>query len=51
MFEAGATLVQVYTGFVYNGLGFAGNLCKGLIEPTPEIEIAVDDNNADSNNQ
>ena len=51
MFEAGATLVQVYTGLVYNGLGFAGNLCKGLIEPTPEIEIAVDDNNADSNNQ
>ena len=31
MLEAGATLVQVYTGFVYNGAGFAGDLCKSLI--------------------
>ena len=37
MMEAGATLVQVYTGFIYNGLGFAGDLCKSLITPeTPE---------------
>ena len=39
MMEAGATLVQVYTGFVYNGAGFAGDLCKSLLanevtEPT-----------------
>ncbi len=45
MMEAGATLVQVYTGFTYNGLGFAGDLCKSLIEPestevvdTPETD-------------
>ena len=48
MMEAGATLVQVYTGFVYNGVGFAGDLCKSLItpeatettEPTEESEIS-----------
>jgi dihydroorotate dehydrogenase len=33
MMDAGATLVQVYTGFVYNGAGFAGNLCRSLIAP------------------
>ena len=33
MMEAGATLVQVYTGFVYNGVGFAGDLCKSLLAP------------------
>ncbi len=33
MMDAGATLVQVYTGFIYNGLNFAGNLCKSLITP------------------
>ena len=33
MMEAGATLVQVYTGFVYNGVGFAGELCKSLLTP------------------
>ena len=39
MMEAGATLVQVYTGFIYNGLGFAGDLCKSLITPeSPETE-------------
>ena len=46
MLEAGATLVQVYTGFVYNGLGFAGQLCKSLlepkVEPTTEQEIEVE---------
>ena len=42
MMEAGATLVQVYTGFVYNGASFAGDLCKSLLpaetpsETTPE---------------
>lgn len=36
MMEAGATLVQVYTGFVYNGVGFAGDLCKSLIAPETE---------------
>ena len=46
MMEAGATLVQIYTGFVYNGLGFAGNLCEELmaqsIEPTAEAEIELE---------
>lgn len=35
MMEAGATLVQTYTGFIYNGIGFAGELCKSLIKPEP----------------
>ena len=33
MLEAGATLVQVYTGFVYNGAGFAGELCNAILAP------------------
>ena len=38
MMEAGATLVQVFTGFVYNGAGFAGDLCKSLLAPeTAEV--------------
>jgi dihydroorotate dehydrogenase len=48
MMEAGATLVQVYTGFIYNGVGFAGDLCKSLLatevaetpEPTEPTETA-----------
>jgi dihydroorotate dehydrogenase len=28
--EAGAALVQVYTGFIYEGPGIAKNICKGL---------------------
>lgn len=28
--RAGACLVQVYTGFVYEGLGMAGRVCRGL---------------------
>ena len=40
MMEAGATLVQVYTGFVYNGLSFAGDLCESLI--APELTAAAD---------
>ena len=31
MLEAGATLVQVYTGYVYNGPNFVGDICKELI--------------------
>jgi len=29
--DAGASLVQVYTGFIYEGPGIARNICKGLI--------------------
>ncbi len=51
MFEAGATLVQVYTGYVYNGPGFVKRLCKSLIPPkkneveatTSSAEIASSD--------
>lgn len=44
MLEAGATLVQVYTGFVYNGIGFAGSLCKSLLAPSEsEIEVEVEE--------
>ena len=32
MLDAGASLVQVYTGFIYNGPSFAGRLCRSLIE-------------------
>lgn len=32
MLDAGASLVQVYTGFIYNGPSFAGKLCRSLIE-------------------
>ena len=42
MMEAGATLVQVYTGFVYNGLGFARDLCKSLLEPATEQEVELE---------
>ena len=44
MMEAGATLVQAYTGFVYNGLSFAGNLCESLITP----ETTDPENSSDS---
>lgn len=30
MLDAGATLVQVYTGYVYNGPSFVGEICKHL---------------------
>lgn len=29
--NAGAVLVQVYTGFIYEGPGIAANICRGLI--------------------
>ncbi len=31
MLDAGATLVQVYTGYVYNGPSFVGDICKHLL--------------------
>jgi dihydroorotate dehydrogenase len=30
--EAGATLVQVYTGFIYEGPSIVKNICKGLVK-------------------
>jgi dihydroorotate dehydrogenase len=29
--NAGASLVQVYTGFIYEGPGIAKNICKGIL--------------------
>ncbi len=31
MFDAGATLLQVYTGLVYEGPGLPGRICRGLL--------------------
>lgn len=32
--EAGASLVQVYTGFIYEGPGLVGEICKGILAKT-----------------
>jgi dihydroorotate dehydrogenase len=32
MLDAGASLVQVYTGFIYEGPGIAKKICKGLLK-------------------
>ncbi len=45
MMEAGATLVQVYTGFVYNGVGFAGDLCKSLLPTETSTETTSETSN------
>ena len=34
MLDAGADLVQIYTGYVYEGPGFAGDICRALIADT-----------------
>jgi dihydroorotate dehydrogenase len=31
MLDAGADLVQVYTGLIYNGPSFAKKICKALL--------------------
>ena len=49
MLDAGASLVQVYTGFVYNGIGFAGDLCKSLI--VPEEKAATTEEPKEAENQ
>ncbi len=36
MLEAGASLIQVYSGFIYSGPGFVGDICRGLVQPTVE---------------
>jgi dihydroorotate dehydrogenase len=49
MMRAGASLVQVYTGFVYEGLGLPGRICRGLVErldrdglPNPAAAVGKD---------
>lgn len=46
MIRAGASLVQVYTGFVYEGLPMAGRICRGLAgilerEGPPNVRAAI----------
>ena len=44
MLDAGADLVQIYTGFVYEGPGFAGDICRALIadaERAAQAQAAV----------
>ncbi len=48
MMDAGATLVQVYTGFVYNGAGFAGDLCKSLLPAEAPSETATTSETTDN---
>ncbi len=38
MLDAGASLVQIYTSFIYSGPSIVGEICRGLIdeEPTPD---------------
>ena len=48
MLEAGATLVQLYTGVIYNGASFVGDICKSLLEvdtPQPIEEQPQSENN------
>jgi dihydroorotate dehydrogenase len=46
MVRAGASLVQLYTGFVYRGPGVAREICRGLLarlrrEGFPSLDAAV----------
>ncbi|MFI3327949.1 MAG: quinone-dependent dihydroorotate dehydrogenase [Rikenellaceae bacterium] len=54
MLEAGASLVQVMTGFIYGGPGFAGQICKELIVKeeveTPE-KTNTENESSDSNDR
>lgn len=38
MLNAGATLVQIYTGYIYNGPRFVGDICRSLVEEQKERE-------------
>jgi len=33
MLDAGASLVQIYTGYIYNGPGYVRDICRSLIDP------------------
>ena len=37
--NAGASLVQVYTGFIYEGPSIVKNICKGLVENKSRIKL------------
>jgi dihydroorotate dehydrogenase len=34
--DAGASLVQVWTGFIYEGPGIVRHICQGLIKNIPD---------------
>lgn len=39
MLNAGASLVQIYTGFVYNGPKFVGQICQSLLDKPQNEEV------------
>ena len=40
MLEAGASLVQVYTGMIYNGPSFVKSICRELVaRATTEVKV------------
>lgn len=39
MMDAGASLVQLYTGLIYEGPSIANKICRGLIEGDEEVKI------------
>ncbi len=40
MLAAGADLVQLYTGFIYEGPDLAGNICRALIADAEAAQAA-----------
>ncbi len=48
MLAAGATLVQVYTGYVFNGPRFVGDVCRSLIEASAVAQETADECNPQS---
>ena len=42
MLDAGADLVQLYTGYIYNGPGFVRSICEALIAQFPSADFSVD---------
>lgn len=44
MFEAGASLVQLYTGLICEGPSLAGDICRSMIPQAAEVEPTVSDN-------
>ena len=36
MLDAGAALVQIYTGYIYNGPGYVREICRALLEKKPQ---------------
>ncbi len=47
MLDAGASLVQLYTGLVYDGPALAGTICRGLISE-PKVEHILDNQGGES---